>query len=129
MYRVARLVTAFFLFSGPLFAFRGRPLTPLRFESTLSVAAVDAASDGSNFLVVWERIYGSLYGQVVRNGKPFGPSFFIGRGTKPSVAWNGSDYLVSWSAPIPDSGVFVTRVSSLGGNVRRSLRQELLPGL
>jgi hypothetical protein len=117
MYRVARLVTALFLLSGPLFAFRGRPLAPLRFETTLSVAAVGAASDGNNFLVVWERIYGSLYGQVVRNGRPFGPSFFIGRGTKPSVAWNGSDYLVSWSAPIPDSGVFVTRVSSLSGNV------------
>ncbi|MFL5318378.1 MAG: Ig-like domain-containing protein, partial [Myxococcaceae bacterium] len=65
-----------------------------------------AAFDGTNHLVVWEDTRGTdrdLYGAIVnqsgglQNGSSFAVSTAANRQTTPTVAWNGSNYMVAWT--------------------------------
>lgn len=110
----SRIVAVSLLAALPCLGFRGRPLSELRFDERLNSIVAAVATDGTAYLVVFERERGVIYGQIVAAKGAFGPAFFIASGSGPSVAWSGSEYLVSF---VTDAGVFIAHVSRLGGRV------------
>ncbi|MBW1806893.1 MAG: hypothetical protein JRJ87_01780 [Deltaproteobacteria bacterium] len=91
----------------------------------------EVASDGTDFLVAWERHRGGskdVVGALVSDdGQVLEPSVFeiawlsYSLETSPSVTWTGNDYLVAWEDTRPSgayfyysSSIYSTRVSTTG---------------
>lgn len=73
------------------------------------------ASDGTRYFMVTSDLFGRFIGF---DGVPAGSSFDVGsmagQPGQPSVAWNGVEYLVAWSAHQGNWSTFAARVSANG---------------
>lgn len=113
-----RILLLLLAVTAPAFAFRGRPVSDVRFEdSGPTIAtnsdpyAVAAASDGTGYLVLLQAYSQNVYAQIISQGGPYGPPIPVGSGTGGSVIWTGSEYLVVWDDA---NGVYLTAVSRWG---------------
>lgn len=118
-------------------ALDGRVLDPVGFPVYVPIlsrfrsfdetfGSVSVASDGKDFLVVWEsepRLFSDINGARVTAGgrvvdrQPIPISNGLGQAQRtPTVAWNGSAYLVAWSDTFADirADVYAKRVTSAG---------------
>ncbi len=94
---------------------------PIRSFPPFSDRLAQVASDGTNFLVVWESFSSSdsvvLGLRLAADGTVLDADpLTLGRGRHPAVAFGGGEYLVAWPAPLPDAGTFIAaqRVSPAG---------------
>ena len=91
------LVLAFFAFSAT--AVPLAPLAPSVVQTPYDDIAPAVASDGTSTLVVWTYAFSpyfqahSIYGRLMGRQES---AFHIHNGYAPSVAWNGSEYLVGY---------------------------------
>ncbi|HEV7242285.1 MAG TPA: hypothetical protein VGQ36_23850 [Thermoanaerobaculia bacterium] len=111
-----RKVLAFLtvLFATNAWAFRGRPVSNLRFDGRASTSTSVIASDGADFLVLSSAEFPSrerVFTQKVVDGKPVGPHRQIGRGGPAGLIWTGNDYLAAWKNR---DGLWVAPVSRDG---------------
>src|SRR5437867_1981702 len=84
------------------------------------------ASDGTNFLIVWEGVgqdtnTTSIEGRFITSaGSQEGPRWLIsGGGTAqkfPALAWNGEDYLVTWTSQLEGTNLWSIRGCRIGPN-------------
>jgi hypothetical protein len=78
-------------------AFRGRPVSDLRFEDEAPGNPLAAASDGTDYLMI-QRGYGSnIYGQMIAQGAPYGGTPWQGSDfwIPTAATWNGSEFVVA----------------------------------
>lgn len=118
--RGALAIIAVIFLGTPAWASRARPVSDLRFDGNVFLGGGFVASDGKDFMFLSSS--GSnpyVYVQRVVGGTQVGPSLGIGAGTAAGIAWTGSDYLVSWSAP---TGMWGARVSRQGALIAGSIR-------
>jgi len=115
-------VTIGLLVCAPVWASRGRPVSDLRFEGKVNPVSGYVASDGKDFLFLYNTEVNAnpyLYVQRVVGGTPVGPSLGIGAGTAAGIAWTGIDYIVSWSTPAGIRTAHVSRQGALIGGTSR----------
>jgi hypothetical protein len=100
----------------------GIPIAEMAYDGQVGVA-----SDGTNFLVVWDGVDARTDEYTIRGariddaGKVLDPEgFSISKGEEeqitPSAAFDGTNYLVAWydSRGWPDANIYGTRVSKAG---------------
>ena len=93
---------------------------------------IGAASDGSDFLVIWPDLYDNLFGaRISASGAVLDPSPITisqspnGTAGSPRIIWNGSQYIVAWTADPsckiclsppgpPVSQIFIARMTTDG---------------
>jgi hypothetical protein len=81
------------------FAFRGRPVSDLRFDGRSPNASHGIASDGESFLVLsGTDLFGDrpVFTQKVAGGRAVGPHRQVGIGNPAGLAWTGTEYLAGW---------------------------------
>jgi Ig-like domain CHU_C associated len=89
-------------FTAEAWAFRGRPVSDLRFEGRAEMLTYHkaAASDGTSFLVLStthpDIFQNYVVVQKVVDGAPAGPQRLLDSGQARSLAWTGSQYLAAW---------------------------------
>jgi hypothetical protein len=100
----------------PLFGLPARPVSDLALGDELPCMVAAVASDGDDFLIVCDIFNDGAWGQIIEDGEPAGPLFFIGRGSggmDASAVWTGSQYIVSWCAGA-GKGTYTVPVSRRG---------------
>lgn len=108
------LACLLFFVASNAWAFRGRPVSDLRFDGRASTSASVIASDGTDFMVLSSVDLPSrerVFTQKVVDGKPVGPHRQVGRGGPAGLIWTGNDYLAAWRNR---DGLFVAPVSRDG---------------
>jgi hypothetical protein len=115
-----------------------RPLSGIRFTGEITPGEAVGASNGRDFLIIWQCLpytqgytsprEGGLYGQRIVAGK-VEPAFLIDRESvwwrDAAVVWTGSNYVVGLPR---DDGIFMAIVSAEGHVIRRS-KTPVLSGL
>jgi hypothetical protein len=94
-------ITALFLvaFATNAYAFRGRPVSGLRFERHVGVSIDRVASDYTDFVLLTGNEYtvGGVFTQKIAGGVPVGPHRQLGSGKPEELAWMGTEYLAAWT--------------------------------
>lgn len=109
-------ILLFLLCSTNALAFRGRPVTDLRFQHQEWQWPSSVASNGDDYLIVTGDRY-RLLGQIISRGEPVGPAFLIARASTryAEAIWTGSNYLVAWGDDAwSDTGLWTATVSRSG---------------
>ncbi|HUR82788.1 MAG TPA: hypothetical protein VM733_18660 [Thermoanaerobaculia bacterium] len=84
---------------------------------------LSVASSGSRFFLVWSESATLLARLLDRNGLAIGEKFTVGRGIDPTVAWNGSRFVVAYSKlGDPNDVLAVSEYSEDGTLVATPLR-------
>ena len=103
------------LLATRVWAYRGRPVSGLRFEGQPYVYATALASDGSGFMALLGNDSGASARTFVQKigpaGTPIGPQRQVGLGEPAGLVWMGSDYLAAWKT---SEGLWVGAVSRDG---------------
>jgi len=112
MRKVAAVVIL--LFATNAWAYRGRPVSDMRFDGRVLASYQAIASDETDFLVltsIGPTRQEHAFAQKVVDGRAVGPQRQVGPGRATGLVWTGSNYLAAW---VGLQGVFVAPVSRDG---------------